>query len=511
MLNPGNWSDWTEIRYGPPLWPIWGLFIVKGLYILRAVPGQNVRKIKCVTLLGVRGHDALGIYAKGVFCFIQAKRSAVMFIPLIIFALAYVAIISEKFPRHWIALLGGGLLIVFGALSPLEALTYINWETLGLLSGMFILVSILHEAGFFTWLAMTAVRKVNYHPTYLFVALLALAAFLAMFMDSITVMLFLSALTLQLCRLLKIDPVPFIVAEVCAANTGGAATLVGDPPNVILGTTLGFNFADFVTHTGPISALAALTLLIVFYFVNRRPLRDAHAALTESTIREIEGLYRDPLRAQMTRVGLIGFGTAVALLVIHHPLSEATGLPISSAVAALLPAVFTLLAVPRGDRRAVILKVDGESILFFAGLFVLIGGLEKARIFEMLAESLAGATSSNPAGLVMALHWGPGLASGVVDNVPLALAMSYVLRDLASIPGMPALALMVWSLALGVDMGGNFTPIGASANVVAYSFMERNHGRIGWKRWLLIAVPPTLLAMVLASGVVMLKGQIGWY
>jgi len=436
-----------------------------------------------------------------------------MFIALTIFALAYVAIASEKFPRHWVAGGGGALLILFGVLSPLEALTYINWETLGLLFGMFVLVSILHEAGFFTWLAMTAVRRVNYHPTYLFVALLLLAAGLAMFMDSITVMLFLTALTLQLCRLLKIDPVPLIIAEVCAANTGGAATLVGDPPNVILGTTLGFNFADFATHTGPISAVAALVLLGAFYLVNRKTLRDAHAALTRSatTVREIESMHHDPLHIHLTRIGLIGFGAAVILLVFHHALAGWTGLPINAAVAALVPAGLALAALPHSDRKTVILKVDGESLLFFAGLFVLIGGLEKTRLFEMLADSLAGATANSPQGLVMALHWGPGLVSGLVDNVPLALAMSYVIKDIAQMPGMPALALMVWSLALGVDMGGNLTPIGASANVVAYSLMEKHHGPVGWKRWILIAMPPTLLVMVLASGLIMLKGVTGWY
>jgi Na+/H+ antiporter NhaD/arsenite permease-like protein len=113
--------------------------------------------------------------------------------------------------------------------------------------------------------------------------------------------------------------------------------------------------------------------------------------------------------------------------------------------------------------------------------------------------------------LVLALHWGPGLASGILDNVPLALAMTFVLKDLAAIPGMPALSLMVWSLALGVDVGGNLTPIGASANVVAYSYMEHNHGSIGWKRWLIIAVPPTILAMILISFLLMFKSQIGWY
>jgi Na+/H+ antiporter NhaD/arsenite permease-like protein len=430
---------------------------------------------------------------------------------LLIFVLAYIAIASEKFPRHWIALIGGGLLIVFGVLSPFEAFSYISWETLGLVTGMFVLVSILQQAGFFSWIALTAVRKVNYHPASLFVVLILLSAFMAMFMGSITVMLFLAALTLQLCRLLKLDPVPLIIAEVCAANTGGAGTLVGDPPNMVLGAMLGFNFGDFATHTGPVSMIAALILLMVFYLVNRKALKDAHSLLTEETIVEIEALHNEPVHAQLTRIGIIGFIAAVTLLVLHVPLSDLTGLSINGAVAALIPAALAIIALPANRRKEVILHVDGESILFFAGLFVLIGGLEKVHIFEKLAEGLAQSASTNPTGLVMALHWGPGLVSGIVDNVPLALAMGYVIKDIAAIPGMPALALMVWSLALGVDIGGNFTPIGASANVVAYSFMERNHGTIGWKRWLIVAGPPTVLIMIFASMLVLLKGHFGWY
>jgi Na+/H+ antiporter NhaD/arsenite permease-like protein len=434
-----------------------------------------------------------------------------MFFTLFIFVLAYIVIASEKFPRHWVALIGGGLLILFGILSPSEAFSYINWETLGLLAGMFFLVSILQEAGFFSWLAMKSLKRFNYHPVSLSAILILFAAIMAMFMDSITVMLFLSALTLQLCRLLKLDPVPLVIAEVCAANTGGAATLVGDPPNVILGTTLGFNFGDFVTHTGPISAIAALLLLGMFYLTNRKALMNAHSLLTEKMIGEIETLRDEPLHAHLTQIGLAGFLSAVILLVVHQPLAEWTGIHLNAAMAALIPAAGTLLFLRNDDRRKTFLKVDGESILFFAGLFVLIGGLEKIRLFESFADGLAQLTASNQNGLVMVLHWVPGLASGIVDNVPLALAMSYVLKDLAQIPGMPALGLMVWSLALGIDIGGNLTPIGASANVVAYSFMERNHGSIGWKRWLGAAVPPTLLIMVFASFAVMAKGYIGWH
>jgi Na+/H+ antiporter NhaD/arsenite permease-like protein len=434
-----------------------------------------------------------------------------MWLALLIFIVAYIAIASEKFPRHWVALLGGALLIFLGVMNFEEALGYISWETLGLLSGMFVLVSILSEAGFFTWLAMNAVRKINYRPSYLFIVLILMAAFMAMFMDSITVMLFLSALTLQLCRLLELDPVPMIIAEVCAANTGGAATLVGDPPNVILGTTLGFNFMDFVTHTGPISVAAALLLLAIFYLVNRKALKQAHAVITKEKVQEIEAQQHEPLHVHLTRVGVTCFLMAVVLLIFHIPLSELSGLPINSAVAALIPAGIAVIALRDNQRKRIMLKIDGESILFFTGLFVLIGGLEKVHIFETLAEAMAQASASSPNALVLALHWGPGLASGIVDNVPLALAMSYVLKDLHALPGMPALSLMVWSLALGVDMGGNLTPIGASANVVAYTFIERNLGSVGWKRWLIIAVPPTLLAMALACSLVLLKGHIGWY
>ncbi|MBK7452251.1 MAG: anion permease [Anaerolineales bacterium] len=309
-----------------------------------------------------------------------------MFFTLTIFVLAYIVIASEKFPRHWVALIGAGLLIVFGILSPMEAFTYINWETLGLLAGMFTLVSILQEAGFFTWLAMKALKKVNYHPVALFIVLIIFAAVMAMFMDSITVMLFLSALTLQLCLLLKLDPVPLVIAEVCAANTGGAATLVGDPPNVILGTTLGFNFTDFITHTGPISAIAALLLLGMFYLANRKSLMDAHNLLNDATIDEIEALHKEPMQAHLTRVGLVGFLGAVILLVLHIPLSEWTGIHINAAMAALVPAGLALLVMKNVDRKKAVLKVDGESILFFAGLFVLIGGLEKIDIFKSLAQ-----------------------------------------------------------------------------------------------------------------------------
>ena len=357
-----------------------------------------------------------------------------MWIVVIIFVVVYVAVASEKFPRHWVALVGGCLLMVFGIMTPSDVVNAINWETLGLLAGMFILVSILTESGFFHWLAMATVRKVKYRPAPLFVVLILMATFLSMFMDSITVLLFLSALTVQLCRLLRLDPVPLVIAEVCAANTGGSATLVGDPPNVILGTTLGFSFSDFATHTGPIAIVSALVILGIFYFVSRKDLKSARQWLTDYTIMEIEYNNRHELNPRLTKIGLIGFVSAVLLLIFHLPLHHLTGIPLNAAVSALLPAIIAIFFLSDNHKKAVILKLDGESILFFCGLFVLISGLEKVHLFEGLAKAFSKIAHTNPNLLVMTLHWGPGLLSGVLDNVPLSLAMSYVLKELSAIP-----------------------------------------------------------------------------
>jgi Na+/H+ antiporter NhaD/arsenite permease-like protein len=437
-------------------------------------------------------------------------RRTSMWFALGVFFIAYLMIASEKLPRHWVALGAGGILLAAGILTPLDALRYISWETIGLLAGMFTLVALLHEAGFFSWLAMAAIRKVHYHPTYLFFALVGLSGLLAMFMDSITVMLFLAALTIPLCKLLKIDPVPVVIALVCAANTGGAATLVGDPPNVILGTSLGFSFSDFAVNTGPIAVVGVVLLMGFFYLTNRAALRQAHSVLDEATVREIEALHAEPVHARMTRLGLICFSAAVFLLIIHKYAAPWTGLPINAAIAALLPAGFALAGIPAMERKKVILRVDYQSILFFTGLFILIGGLEKTGVFDAFSDVLASMAAA-PSLLILAMHWVPGLLSGIVDNVPLALAMSYVVKDISLLAGMPPLALMVWSLALGVDIGGNSTPIGASANVVAYVTLEREVGKVGWMRWIRLAGPATLGVMTVVSGMLLLKLQMGWY
>lgn len=432
-----------------------------------------------------------------------------MAIALTIFALSYVAIASEKFPRQAVALLGAVALILLQVFSIQEAFTFVDWETIGLLFGMFLLVVNLAEVGFFTWLASAIAKRLNYRPTYIFIVFPLLAAGMAAFMDSITVILFLSALTVRIAKIIKVDPVPLVIAEVCAANTGGASTLVGDPPNVILGTMLGLNFNDFVVHTGPIALASTLTLVFVFYVMNRKMLQAAECGIDRAEIREINEAERitDP---HLLKLGLVAFGVAVFLLVTHNGLSQFTGIALTTATSALIPAL-GLMIVGGEATGHIIRKIDIESLLFFIGLFIIVGALEKTQFIAMVAQQIFAAASGNPWGLALMLHWGSGFTSAVVDNIPLALAMGYVLKDIASLPGSPPFTLMVWALALGVDIGGNMTPVGASANVVAYTLLEHSYGKIGWWRWITMAVPPTIAAMLVATLILYMKYLIGWY
>lgn len=428
-------------------------------------------------------------------------------IALIVFVATYVAIGLEKIPRTMVAISGSLLLLLLGVMDLREAVGFINWETIGLLFGMFCIVAALSESGFFTFLALVAARRLKYNPVRILVVFPIVTGVLACFMDSITVMLFFASLTYELARLLKVDPVPLVVAEVCLANTGGSATLVGDPPNVILGTMLGYNFNDFVTHTGPIALLAGAASVIYFYFQFRRSMRGGGRIDFE----ELERL--DPASAIVDRKlmnwGLVAFALAIILLIIH-PFLEHAGIPLTVPLAALLPA-FGMLILGGRRTEGVLHKVEYEVLLFFMGLFIVVGGLEKTGVIRFLAEGVARAFEGNPIGLIIALIWGSGVTSGVVDNVPFALTMAYVIKDIAISSGTLALSLMVWAVALGTDIGGNFTPIGASANVVAYHSLEKKGVTIGWLRWIRLALPCTVVALIISTLALIAKNAIRFY
>jgi Na+/H+ antiporter NhaD/arsenite permease-like protein len=429
-------------------------------------------------------------------------------IAILTFLIAYGILATEKINRTIIVGAGSLVLLVFGVLDLTEAINYVNWETIGLLLGMFIIVVVLSDSGFFSYLAFVLAKKLNYNPQTILVVFPLLAGLLASFVDSITVMLFLAALTIEIAKILRIDPVPLVVAEVVIANTGGASTLIGDPPNVILGTQLGFGFNEFVVNNGPIAVVAALISVVVLFLMQRNNVIPS-AEIDASALSAIRP-ERTITNKRMLRLGLGALFAAIVLLITHGYIQQMYHIPITVALAALIPAFFLLLIGGR-ETEPVLKKVDYDVLLFFIGLFILVGGLEKTGIISMFANGLVSFSAGNNVVLMSLLLWGSGFASGVVDNVPFALTMSYVIRDMSFVPSILATSLMVWTVSLGTDIGGNLTPIGASANVVAYSSLEKHGIRIGWVRWIKIAAPPTLVALVLCNLLLYIKYLMGFY
>jgi len=429
-------------------------------------------------------------------------------ISLIIFILTYAAIISEKVNRTVVAFLGAFLLLLFKIFNLNEAINFVNWETIGLLFGMFIIVTALSEAGFFTYLALVMAKLLKYSPTKIFMVFPIIVAILSGLMDSITVMLFFATLTYELCRMLKIDAVPLVITEVLLANIGGSATLVGDPPNVILGLKLGFYFNDFVIHNGPIALVAGAATLFYCYAVSKKSL----IPKSEVSIKELSAM--DPKNAitdiRQLKIALSAFGIAVLFLITHVYIEKYLHIPLVVPLAAMIPA-FIMLVFLGKKAQNVIIKVDYEVILFFIGLFVVVGGLEKTGAIKIFAGFITDLFKNNHMGFVSSLLWSSGFASGVIDNVPFALSMAYVLENIIKFAGVPALSIMVWATSLGCDIGGNFTPIGASANVVAYSTMEKTGHHIGWGRWLKLAIPATFIALIISNIGIIIKLAVGFY
>lgn len=439
---------------------------------------------------------------------------------IVIFVGMFLLIISEKFPRHIVTLVSAllTLAVVFGLCmrsgsAAWEALNLgsflesgfwhsagesstsagINWETIVFICGMMIMVEGMAHSGFFRWLCMTLARAVHYKATRIFIMFMLISAVLAMFIDSITVILFLAAVTVELAQLLRFDPVPVILAEIFCANLGGSATMCGDPPNIIIGTSLGYSFGDFVTNTGLIALVALIAMVPYFYFSFRKELT--------ASAGELPTEYPDPKDAITNKrtftLSCIIFGCAVVLLVTHAQ----TGLTVSTIGVGI--GLVTLLA-GRKHAKDMLREVDWHTLLFFIGLFVVISGLEQTGVLELLASLIGKASGGNAVIVMVIILWGSAVASAFVDNIPFAATMIPVIRSLAPAVGVD-LSALAWTLALGTDIGGSATPIGASANVVGTSIAAKSGHPVGWGRYCKVMAPATILVIFISMVVLYIR------
>lgn len=440
---------------------------------------------------------------------------------LIIFLAMFVLIILEVWDRHLITL-GCGLLtlvLVFGlgmrsmsavwetlnvksifttafwyaAGESSEASSGINWQTIIFIAGMMIMVEGMARVGFFRWLCMRLAKLVKYQVIPIFMTFMVLSFVLAMFIDSITVILFLAAVTIELSKLLEFNPVPMILSEIFCANLGGSATMCGDPPNIIIGTSLGFTFMDFIKNTGLIAVIALVVVVIYFYFIFHKELEKNGAAKKDPS------QYPDPAEAITSKGGFIAssviFLCAVVLLVTHAQ----TGLTVSTIGVCI--AVATLIAAGK-EGPGLLKKIDYQTLLFFIGLFVVVGGLEQTGVLKILAGIIEKVSGGNIALMIAIIVIVSAVASAFIDNIPFVATMIPVITNLAATtPGID-ITVLSWALAMGTDIGGSATPIGASANVVGIATAAKEGHIIKWGKYCKAMAPATVI--VIAVSLVMI-------
>lgn len=439
-----------------------------------------------------------------------------------IFIAMFLLIVIDKIERQYVTLGCGALtlILVFGigmrstsaiwrtlnlnsffttqfwyAAGEAESSAGINWSTIVFILGMMIMVEGMAKAGFFRWLCMKLAKLVHYKPIPLFITFMIMSALLAMFIDSITVILFLAAVTVELAKLLKFDPVPMILSEIFCANLGGSATMCGDPPNIIIGTSLSYSFSDFLTNTGLMAGISLFLVVFYFFFVFRKELLQEEAEAVNPTT------LPDPKEIITNRndfiVSCVIFACAVIMLITHAQ----TGLTV--ALIGTVIAIFTLVTSGK-DAIKLLKKVDYDTLLFFVGLFIVVGGLEQTGVLEIIAKYIGEISGGNLKLMVAIILWISAFASAFVDNIPFAATMIPVIKSLAATQGVD-LQTLAWALSMGTDIGGSATPIGASANVVGTSVAAKNGYHIGWGKYCKSAAPATIIVVTVSMIMIFMR------
>ena len=415
-----------------------------------------------------------------------------------LFALVLAFIAFELAHRTVLALLGAAVLVAFGVVSQEQAASeFIDWNTIGLLAGMMVIVAILERTGVFEYLAIKSAQWGKARPRRILILLALVTAFLSAFLDNVTTVILMVPVTFLIADALDASPIPFLLTQVMASNIGGASTLIGDPPNILIGSAAGLTFADFVVNMTPIVLISLPVVLGILYLMFRKDLGGGDDAEAVIANMDAAGSIRDGV---LLRRSLIILGLVIVAFFLHGTLH------LEAATIALFGAA-ALLLYSRVNVEEVLKDVEWSTLLFFVGLFVLVGGLEVTGFVGSIAEALTGVGGGGSVTTAIVVIWGSGLASGIVDNIPFTATMIPVLQDLAEAENLSESQAesLWWSLALGADFGGNLTLIGASANVVVAGMSERAGQRISFLKFMLYGIPVTVASLAVATVYVVVR------
>ena len=420
-----------------------------------------------------------------------------------ILILAYIFIATEKIPKVTIALLGAGLTIFLGLVSSAKSagdllnphyyINFVDFNVIFLLVSMMIIVLISTKSGMFTWLANELLKMTKGHPVKILVVLGFFTAIVSAFLDNVTTVILIIPITIAISRELDIDPVPYLITEVFASNIGGTATLIGDPPNIIIGSAAGFSFMDFVNELTGVILVTLVAVLCAMYLFFRHHLKTTPEKMALVTQLDNSKTITDkPLMIRSVVV--------LALVIIGFVLHDVTH--IDTYLVAMLGASILLLFEKPQD---ILEKVEWNTILFFIGLFIIIGGLEASGGIKLMAEWIIDVTQGSQTAAGMLILWASGLISGVIDNIPYTATMSPMLVEISKVMGTDYTYPLWWCLSLGACLGGNLTIIGAAANVVVSEQAAKDGHPIAFMRFMKYGVVTVLISLIISSAYVYLK------
>ncbi|MDZ7861043.1 MAG: ArsB/NhaD family transporter [Candidatus Krumholzibacteriota bacterium] len=425
-------------------------------------------------------------------------------IAIALFISSYIIIITEKIHRTKIAIMGAVLLICFHIITQSEAFEYIDFNTIGLLLGMMLLISVIKDTGAFTYVAIFITKKTGGSKWKILLWFSLFTALASALLDNVTTVLLIAPITILIAEMLNISPFPFLIAEILSANIGGTATLIGDPPNILIGSATDLSFVDFLVHLGPVSVIIFLVTLVIFKIIFRKDLKsdqnDNERIISEMNEAKV---IKDSV---LLRRSLIVLGFTLAGFLVH------SFIHLKPATIALAGGG-TLLVWSGTDIEKHLKEIEWTTLFFFMGLFILVGGLEKTGVLRYLAESII-QLSDNMLVLCVSILWISALASSFLDNIPFVAATIPLITRIATTlfpntQGLDEAAYHIyyihhslplwWSLALGSCLGGNGTIIGASANVVISGFSEKTKTPLNFRNYFRYGFPIMLVSITIAT------------